>query len=208
MPEITLSKTPSMFDQIARRGVKENALELPDNLTFGEYEAIGLSLSYIHTGAQWWWGDFLLFGEEHYEDDYLQAIPLSGLEAKTVDNYKYVCRAFPPESRRPNLSFSHHETVATRKLNPVQREKLLDMAEKEQWDRDEFRDEVKKLLGAAEQLTSNKPKITLDYPVTVTNLAAVIETHLNESQRHQLITELGGYMDVDDLPEKGDDDVD
>lgn len=197
--ELVIAAEPTTLGFLARRHTTENALYLPDKLTYGEYEAIGKALSYVKNGSQWWWGDFLLFGEASYGDDYLQAITLSGLEASTVSNYSYVCKIFPPESRRPELSFGHHECVCSPKINPDQRERLLDLAEQEHLTREDLRKLVKKLLGQSETLAKTG-KITIEHPVTVEQVVAVVDTYMSAEEKAVLITELGGYSDLGDMP--------
>jgi hypothetical protein len=57
---------------------------------------------------------------------------------KTLQNYRSVAKRIPPNRRRDGLSFGVHETVAY--LDPAEREHWLDLAEQNDWRRDDLRD--------------------------------------------------------------------
>ncbi len=83
-----------------------------------------------------------LFGEE------FAAICGGTLSTEMVSRYASVARRVPARNRRPNLSWSAHAAVA-RLSHPLQR-RMLAKAEKDGWNSDQLRKEVRKLLKNAE----------------------------------------------------------
>ena len=112
-------------------------LELPDNLTFEEWEQAGRSLLQISKSWQWWVGDWINYGEKHYGEKYAQAIEVTGSEEKTLRNAVYVAGQIELSRRRDNLSWSHHAEVAS--LPPAEQDEWLDRAEEESLTRGKLR---------------------------------------------------------------------
>lgn len=73
--------------------------------------------------------DLYLAGEREFPEKFEQMIDGSVIaDKKTLTRILWVGKAIPPESRHPNLSFSHHEVVARIK-DATLREELLAEAE-------------------------------------------------------------------------------
>lgn len=104
-------------------------LGLPDDLGVDEWVDLLRSLGAIARGHQWWVGDALVFGEEHFGDEqaFAHADEL-GLEPHTQTNYRWVASAVAPSRRRDDLSWSHHAEVA--RLEPRQQRSALAWAAK------------------------------------------------------------------------------
>lgn len=88
------------------------SLELPPDLDYDTYEAIGRLLGEWYKRNAWYIGDFLVYGEGIYGERFAQAAAETGLSEQTLLNRSYVCRHIPPSRRRPELSFSTHALVA------------------------------------------------------------------------------------------------
>lgn len=89
-------------------------LALPEGLTFAEWEHVGTTLKTIRDSAlRWWWGDWLNYGEHHYGERYAQAVEGSDYTYGSLRVAAFVCRQIPLLRRRNNLSFSHHQEVAS-----------------------------------------------------------------------------------------------
>lgn len=84
---------------------------------------------------QWWIGDWLNYGEGRPEwgDKYEQAISIFGLNYGTLSTYKSVAAAFDICLRRQNLSWSHHNALASQP--PAVRRELLEAAEPDEPDK-------------------------------------------------------------------------
>jgi len=136
------------------------SLQVPRELGYDAWERVGKQLNGFIDSSAWWLGDWLIFGKERYADSYKQAIRAAGLSYQTLRNYAWVARRFTPAERRTQLSFQHHAEVVS--LPKDVREKLLDLAERQDWTTKQLRERVKgtavaaKAAGAA---TSRLPTI-------------------------------------------------
>ncbi len=117
------------------------SLNIPPGLSFGEWEGVLASLRACVSASSYWWGDALNYGEDCFNERYSQALEQSDLALQTLRNASYVCRHIPPERRRPELSFGHHECVAA--LDEADQELLLDQAVASGLTRNEMRELVK-----------------------------------------------------------------
>lgn len=70
------------------------------------------TLAALEQRVTWWVGDCLIAGEERFPDRYSQMCEATALKGQTLYNAAWVCRRFKPERRRPELSFSHHRSLA------------------------------------------------------------------------------------------------
>lgn len=102
-------------------------LILPD-LSIKEWAATGEAVFGMRASMDWWLGDWLVYGEEHYGDDIYQYINCD-LSYGTLWAIKKVCKTIAPEKRRKELSFAHHHAVAYLE-SEEERDKYLDIAVK------------------------------------------------------------------------------
>lgn len=107
------------------------ALDLPAELSFDEWAAMGRRVAQAHNATPWLLGDWLLYGKFTYGRRYQDAADALGVEAQTLRVYAMVAGHFRPERRRAALSFVHHREVVP--LGVAERERLLDEAEAEGW---------------------------------------------------------------------------
>lgn len=128
-------------------------LELPDALTFDQWQAIGDSLQGVERSLMWWIGDWLRFGERRWGERYAQAIDTTGKSYGTLRNAASVATAFGDLSRRrDSLSWSHHAEVAALPVGAGDR--LLRLAEDEGWSRKDLRQRVSQAKVTASLLAS------------------------------------------------------
>ncbi|MEJ3746438.1 LmbU family transcriptional regulator [Actinomycetes bacterium KLBMP 9797] len=116
---------------------RRTGLYLPLNLTVEAWQHIGRKIFIVSDSSAWWWGDWLIFGEEHFPDRYRRAVNETGLDYQTLRNYAWIARRFPMSRRRDKLSFQHHVVVAA--LPEAEQDLLLADAEKHGWSRNELR---------------------------------------------------------------------
>lgn len=136
------------------------SLQIPRELGYDAWERVGKQLNGFIDSSAWWLGDWLIFGKERYADSYKQAIRAAGLSYQTLRNYAWVARRFTPAERRAQLTFQHHAEVVS--LPKDAREKLLDLAERQDWTTKQLRERVKGkavTAKAAGEATSRLPKI-------------------------------------------------
>lgn len=135
---------PQMMDKAEAQAGAEwnpNALVLPGDLSFEQWEQVGATLSTMERGVNWWIGDWLNYGERAYGEKYAQAVEETGKRRQTLMNLASVAGRIPPDERRPDLSWSAHRAVAY--LEPADRERLLDEAESKGWGSRELEDAVR-----------------------------------------------------------------
>jgi len=116
-----------------------------------EWISYGEVIKKIENATPWVIGDWLLYGEKWYGEEYTQAIDSTGKDYKTIRTYQDTCRAFGDSTRRRvNVPFSLHSELAW--CNEDEQDKWLDICESEGLKRDELRKRIKdvKLLAKAE----------------------------------------------------------
>ena len=113
-----------------RAGTKltETALELPEKLTFEQWQEIGQGLGRIEQATQWWFGDWWRRGEA-YGDRVLivNSEEWNGPSHGICRVAAVVCGKFEVLSRRNTLSFSFHQEVAALPIEEA--DQLLDWCE-------------------------------------------------------------------------------
>jgi N6-adenosine-specific RNA methylase IME4 len=144
--------------------VSDTALNLPDGLSFDDWQRVGETLGRIGRAHQWWIGDWLNYGEAAYGEKYAQAINETGYEYQTVADIAWTSKAVEVSRRRESLSFSHHREVAP--LPPREQTDWLDKAERFGWSKAELRKQIKTppLLEAPEVPDGEYQCIVIDPP--------------------------------------------
>jgi hypothetical protein len=112
-------------------------------LVYDEWETLGGRLGRLHSGIQWWLGDWFAFGEARFRDGemYEQALEETGRSVGGLYNLKWVAEKVPPQVRRADLSWSHHREVA--KLPPEDQAAWLARASEGRWSVDLLRSTVR-----------------------------------------------------------------
>jgi hypothetical protein len=110
------------------------ALEISEDLSGPEWVEIGRELARVERSMMWYIGDWWEAGDRYYGDliALVNSDDWDGPAYQTCANAASVCRAFEFFRRRENLSFSHHEAVASLMGDdPDLAMKLLDECEEE-----------------------------------------------------------------------------
>lgn len=117
------------------------SLDLPVDMSYERYEALGVALGRAHRTVTWMIGDWINFGERAYGEKYAQAVEATNMTPETLMNYASIARKVPRERRRPELPFSVHALVAP--LEPRDQTEWLDQAVENEWTRVELRDRLR-----------------------------------------------------------------
>jgi len=117
--------------------VTQSGLRLKAGMEFDSWLATGRRLAEFCSGASWWLGDWLVYGEETYGRRYEAAMRATPLDYQTLRNYAWVARRVPMSRRRDTLSFQHHAEVAA--LPDAEQDLWLQRAERMKWSRNELR---------------------------------------------------------------------
>ena len=107
-------------------------LVIDEDIEFDQWLRIGGFLWTLEGGVMWWLGDWLNFGERKYGETYAQAAEITGYKVQTLKNAAWVASQYESSTRVDDLSFSHHQAVAS--LPPKDRKELLKKADGEKWD--------------------------------------------------------------------------
>lgn len=102
-------------------------LSLPPDTTFEQWKSVGRKLSRASQALNWQKGDWWVFGEHRYGER--AAAAAEGIFENTFGTlrvYGTVARAFEPLRRLNDVSFSHHQEVAS--LPKEAADRLLDQA--------------------------------------------------------------------------------
>lgn len=95
---------------------RDTCLVLVRQPTFSEWDALGCWLRAAGKSLPWLVGDWMNFGEAIFGEQAAQAYEAAeatGWTLRTLEVYAWVCRMVPPERRRKELSFQHHQIVAS-----------------------------------------------------------------------------------------------
>lgn len=101
-------------------------LAIGAELDFDEWENVGYVLGRVRDATAFALGDWLLWGEGMFGELAYQAVEATGRQPDTLREYVRVARNVPVSRRRPSLSFTHHQLVASRP--PEEQDRWLDIA--------------------------------------------------------------------------------
>lgn len=91
--------------------LSENGLHPIGTPSFHQWEAVGSFIKRSHKSVKFWQGDWLNYGEDNYPE-WSQYFDESESDSESMRKEKWVAKRIPPERRKPQLSWSHHEEVA------------------------------------------------------------------------------------------------
>lgn len=137
-------------------------LHFPASMTFETWERAGVQVSRIASSSAWYMGDWIVYGQDKYEDRYRKAVDLAGLDYHTLRNYAWVARNFEFSRRREGLSFQHHAEVAS--LSMEEQDSWLDRAAQGGWSRNKLRNSVRESRSASGEASVKKsimPRISV-----------------------------------------------
>lgn len=80
--------------------------------TFEEWEQIGKFVRVANTACQWWWGDWLNYGEMAFGEACAQAIEETNWEKETLRNYAWVAARVPKANRHADIRFYMYSSIA------------------------------------------------------------------------------------------------
>ncbi|MEM6280563.1 MAG: hypothetical protein AAF787_00100 [Chloroflexota bacterium] len=108
----------------------KTGLIAPENISETDYAGFGRALLQLDTSMQWLLGDYIAIGDEYeYGETYKQIAEEFGYSINTLYEYVRVCKAVDFSIRIENLSFKHHQIVAS--MEPEQQSQWLNHAANE-----------------------------------------------------------------------------
>lgn len=124
-----------LLDQLAANGALRTTglfLHKPD-LTYAEYESVGMLLGRMHQSLRFAIGDWLLLGETQFPEQCSQAAEILGISEEGMREYLRVSEKVPRSIRREKLSWSHHRAVAALSKVNDRGEIVSDVNSQKQW---------------------------------------------------------------------------
>lgn len=112
--------------EVSNIRIHRTGLEFVGDVSEDEYEIFGQTLLQIDTAYQWIVGDYLAYGVDNnygMAKDFAETL---GREPKTISNWVSICRQVTSSHRWEDLSFKHHEYVAS--LSPEEQDYWLEKA--------------------------------------------------------------------------------
>lgn len=118
---------------------EDTALFIPVGMTYEDWEREAKAVQCQHRAMMWHLGDVMNFGQEHFGELFAQAVETYCEDS--IQRAMRVCRAFPPQRRRP-IGFSFHQSIVP--WTERDQDQILDEAVRGEWTREVFREEVKR----------------------------------------------------------------
>jgi hypothetical protein len=128
--------------------LQKSGLIISGSISFRRWELAGHQLVSFAESTAWWLADWLVYGENSFQERYREAVERTSLSYQTLRNYTWVARRFDLSRRRENLSFGHHAEVAA--LDPPEQDYWLRKAEELGWSRNRLRNNVRASLKERE----------------------------------------------------------
>tara|TARA_R110000803_G_scaffold29488_1_gene67168 strand:+ start:103 stop:690 length:588 start_codon:yes stop_codon:yes gene_type:complete len=132
-----------------------------ETATLAEWESVGTQILAAHKMWRWYIGDWMLEGELYFGDDCWQAIDGEAFDLVYIQTAMRVARAIPPERRKLELRFSHHQAVAS--LDADLQDRFLDAAVRESLSVPELRASVKEFKNPGPEVEPARLPLSLDF---------------------------------------------
>lgn len=117
-----------LADLEAAGALSATGLKLTDpNMPIEQAEAVGVLLGRMHMSLRFAIGDWLLFIEAMYAEEWSQMAEVLQMSEESRREYMRVSQRVPRSTRRPKLDWSHHRAVAA--LPPKEQKEWLKTAE-------------------------------------------------------------------------------
>ena len=150
-------------------------LSIEGNPTFEEFDQLGQYLRRVHTGYQWWWGDWLNYGEGAYGERFSQALEATDWEESTLRQYAWVAKNVGKENRLDGVAFGHYANGLA----------SLEPAEQKQWADRILAENLTQGQFVAKLKSESKKAVALWAVISCTDLAdqdALIERMVDEGR--------------------------
>ena len=92
--------------------LSQTGLTMRGKPSFAEWENCGAFLQQIEGAVQWWIGDWLNYGERAYGEKYSQALDVTGIELRTLEDYAYVAKNVETTDRSVGVGWTLHRLLA------------------------------------------------------------------------------------------------
>lgn len=172
--------------------VTRTALIFSGPLPLEAWQDIGQRLACVESGLQWWVGDWLVFGEAQYGDEIYNSGLLERWDYATLQNMKWVAKKIEPSRRHENLSWSHHQEVASFKgiESEEEQNQLLHDAEEKGWSVKELRTAIRKQLNTGPPLVAITFRVLESDETIVNDVLRAAQQETGTDDRNQNFMEI------------------
>jgi len=101
--------------------------------TMDDWVRVGRTLGRLGAASRWWMGDWIIYGEGAFGEEYAQFVDELGVTEETLMRYARVSRAWPVELRRPGIPYTVFELA--RNVPNELKSGVLDRYVNEGWNR-------------------------------------------------------------------------
>ena len=116
----------SSDNALAKYCLTDTALIMPDGCDFATVERMLRGMKIVSDCVRFWMGDLLLYAERNFGEMYSQLLDETDYAYQSLKDMAWVANAIAPQTRRSELTWSHHREVA--KLDQAKQELYLDQA--------------------------------------------------------------------------------
>ena len=113
MSHAQATSAPAVPSRRKAAGITAVAWVVTTEMDLADWVAAGRNLGAMSRCSQWWLGDWIRYGNMKFGERYARAASITGYDAQTLMNMVYVASRFDISRRRENLSWSHHEALAS-----------------------------------------------------------------------------------------------
>jgi len=116
----------SSDNALAKYCLTDTALIMPDGCDFATVERMLRGMKIVSDCVRFWMGDLLLYAERNFGEMYSQLLDETDYAYQSLKDMAWVANAIAPQTRRNELTWSHHREVA--KLDQAEQELYLNQA--------------------------------------------------------------------------------
>jgi len=102
--------------------ISKTSLEFKRDVNREEWQQVFDACNHIEGCIQFWIGDLLKYREQKW-GMYDDIIKDSGIEKRTLEEYKHISLKVEPSLRNENLGFHHHKAIAS--LEPEKQKYII-----------------------------------------------------------------------------------
>jgi hypothetical protein len=161
------------------------SVRFTQDITFETLEEVMRRTETIGDAVRWWIGGMLDYAEKRWGEQHAQLLAASRLSERQCRRYQYVHTHVAEIRRRSDLSFSHHEEVAS--LAPEPQARLLAAAAEASWSHRDLRERVqeeKQLDALVRQPRARQEVLAAGPTVDAAAGLATVRESLAENFRH------------------------
>lgn len=137
-----------------------------EDLALDEWARDGRRLGLLTRSSPWWLGDWIRYGNTRFGEKYSRASAITGYDRQTLMNMVYVASRYEISRRRENLSWSHHETLAS--LEPTEQDGWLGRAIEQKLSVADLRVGIRGHKRADDTDGKAEPELSSEDPASIT----------------------------------------